>query len=111
MRIYREGLALDPWTPSYPGYEVHKQFSARESSPGRFQCPSTIIFGVQDIALDTRIVLDGIEQYLMPDSPASDHTGAMAKRRIAKLPDCGHWSMLEPDGAAAIAEAVSRAIA
>lgn len=101
---------MDAWKPDYPGLEPCKQSNARKASLPTFQCPVNIIFGMRDIALDPRIVLDGIQQYFLPESSESGHSEAMAKERILKLPKCGHWCMLEPDGAAAVEAIVRRAI-
>ena len=57
-----------------------------------------IIFGLQDIALDPRIVVDGIEQYFVNNDAVADPT----QERIIRLPDCGHWSVIEEGGVRAL---------
>lgn len=105
VRIYREGLALSAWSPTYPGSGPMKDSIDPKTRPSTFQCPVKIVFGMRDIALDPRIVLNGIEQHFMPEAS----TSGRRKQRVLKLPDSGHWCMLEPVGASAIEAAVRSA--
>lgn len=108
VRIYREGLALGAWTSKYPGLIPAEQSNTK---PMGFRCPANFIFGMQDIALDPRIVLAGIEEYFMPEASAPGQRDSLTSKRILRLPQSGHWSMLEPEGHAAIKAVMRRAIA
>jgi pimeloyl-ACP methyl ester carboxylesterase len=55
---------------------------------------STIVWGQKDIALDQRICLDGMGDYLVDDS------------QIILLPRTGHWTPVEPESRAALVKAV-----
>ncbi|EMC95938.1 hypothetical protein BAUCODRAFT_148789 [Baudoinia panamericana UAMH 10762] len=105
IRLYREGLASRQWVFA----EKLKQFEApsRRNSQ-RFRCAVTVIFGLQDIALDPRIVLDGISGYFTSsDVLGKTHemyrTGEVSISRstsshVLSLMHCGHWSLLEDTG-------------
>lgn len=86
--LYSAGLLLGQWTPSFAGHRVSQDV------PGglaHFKCPVDIIFGMQDVALDSRAVVDGIESCFVPGSGS-----------ISRLPDCGHWSIIQDGGADAL---------
>jgi pimeloyl-ACP methyl ester carboxylesterase len=65
-----------------------------EGPAGAFQASSTIFWGQQDIALDQRICLDGMADFLVNDS------------QIVLLPRTGHWTPVEPESRAALIKAV-----
>ncbi|KAI5364865.1 Putative alpha/beta hydrolase-1 [Septoria linicola] len=97
VKLYAQGLLRRPWTPNYPGH-----VSLTENS-GRFNCAVSFIFGIQDIALNPRIAVDGIERLFMHVD--NDHDRHVAQQsRVVRLPDCGHWSLLEEDGERALQE-------
>lgn len=97
VQLYKDGMLREPWTLAISDQEVTAQ---PEGSQG-FKCPVHIIFGLQDVALDPRIVVDGIEKYFQ-DATALADTAAAAQQRIVRLPECGHWSILEEEGARAL---------
>ncbi|KXT11053.1 hypothetical protein AC579_1971 [Pseudocercospora musae] len=95
IRLYAEGLLREVWTQPFSG--ACKPQSA-ETKTLHFKCPVNIIFGLQDIALDPRIVVDGIEKYFVSNDAMADPT----QEKIIRLPDCGHWSMIEEGGVRAL---------
>lgn len=88
VRLYEDGLLRDQWTPSFSGYR------ATGGQPKGFRCPVKVIFGMQDVALDPRVVIDGIEKYFQENAAGED--------QIVRLPGCGHWSVLEEEGVKAL---------
>ncbi|SMY27039.1 unnamed protein product [Zymoseptoria tritici ST99CH_1A5] len=110
IRLYSDGLLRQPWTPSYDGRDKQSQLvDARLLNDSwTFKCPVSIIFGLRDVALDPRVVLDGIEDHFQPDSEDSLQASLLANERITRLPKCGHWSLLEHDGAEALNSVISR---
>lgn len=97
VKLYAQGLLRRPWRSSYPGHVSLKDDS------GRFNCAVSFIFGMQDIALDPRIAVDGIELLFMHAD--NDHDRHVARHsRLMRLPECGHWSLLEKDGERALQE-------
>lgn len=81
-----------------------------EGDDWRFHCPVSIIFGLRDVALDPRIVLDGIESHFMAESANAASSFDIPETRIMRLRSCGHWSLLEDDGSKALDKALSRII-
>jgi hypothetical protein len=63
---------------------------------------------LKDIALDPRIVLDGIEEHFLAESDDPLQASILAKERITRLPDCGHWSVLEDGGVEALKKVLAR---
>lgn len=73
---------------------------------------------MQDIALDPRIVLDGVEAYFQDfkrvDCSTEDENDAgvevsrFGRSSIVRMPDCGHWSMLEDQGSLALERTLIR---
>ena len=124
VQLYQHGLGQDEWTPDYSamaegprlgssGENVKSPKSSpsskRKTSPGlqmdephRFKYPVDIIYGLEDEALDPRIVLDGIEEYFMKKGLSSRREVTAAQNHIIKLPTCGHWSFLVDEGAEAL---------
>lgn len=100
VKLYAQGLLRRKWSPSYPGYVAGKVLPA-EFEGKHFKCPVSFIFGLQDIALDPRIAVDGIEAYFVQEDKAS---AAYQKSRVIRFPSCGHWSLLEKDGLQALNE-------
>jgi hypothetical protein len=68
-----------------------------------------VVFGIQDVALDPRIVLHGIEKYMMDSEEgmrkvrAGDEEGVdvhvVGRGSVTKLWQSGHWAMLDEQGA------------
>lgn len=101
VRLYAEGLLRETWTQSFPGAQKSE---TQDSKSLRFKCPMNIIFGLQDIALDPRIVVDGIEKYFIQDDAVADSAA------IIRLPDCGHWSVIEEGGLRALDKVLTEAL-
>ena len=65
-----------------------------EGPPGALKASTTIFWGKDDIALDQRICLDGMGDYLVQGS------------QIVLLPRTGHWTPVERESGAALIKAV-----
>ena len=68
-----------------------------------FNYPVTFVFGMKDIALDPRIVCDGIERCFRTDSvnvrrADTGHKYHGGDSHVVALDTCGHWPMNERDG-------------
>ncbi|KAK4501024.1 hypothetical protein PRZ48_006830 [Zasmidium cellare] len=99
VRLYSEGLLREPWTPSS---QVGEGIDRSDTAAQQFKYPVNIIFGLKDVALDPRVVLDGIEKYFKKDEHDVVADATHARDRIVRLPDCGHWSILEEEGVVAL---------
>ena len=98
IRLYREGLAAHDWQLS----PLLQQYALpRNHDRTTFKCPVTVIFGKRDLALDSRIVLDGIERHFQSSTLVSvEETGSMAETdqsHIVELKEAGHWPMLDSE--------------
>jgi hypothetical protein len=110
IRLYREGLATSPWTLTselQSQYGIPSRRCRADSSNAGSMCPMTIVFGMQELALDPRIVLDGTERYFAKadaagNRPAGGRDGVEVQSHIVRLKNCGHWSLLEPSGERAL---------
>lgn len=103
VRLYSEGLLREQWTPSFQVAESPaKGVEGSETAAQPFKCPVNIIFGMKDVALDPRVVLDGIEKYFKQDADDGVADATQTPRRVLKLPDCGHWSIIEDQGVMAM---------
>lgn len=108
LRYYREGLATNPWNQDletilklnaiaeYNSIHGKRRVSQGFASglEGALGVPATILFGMRDVALDTRIMLEGLDEYLTRGS------------HIVQLPKLGHWSVRQGDGPATIAAVI-----
>ncbi|KAJ5748368.1 uncharacterized protein N7511_010064 [Penicillium nucicola] len=107
---YRDGASIARWTKSIEtiaslhsissGSELRRPSSGAglfDDSPG-LKASSTIIWGEQDIALDKRICLDGMADFLVNNS------------QIVLLPRSGHWTPIETESSAALIAAVEWAV-
>ncbi|CAG8888183.1 unnamed protein product [Penicillium egyptiacum] len=65
-----------------------------EGPPGTLKASTTIFWGKDDIALDQRICIDGMSDYLVQGS------------QIILLPRTGHWTPIERESGAALTKAV-----
>lgn len=103
VRLYSEGLLREQWTPSFQVADSPaKGVEGSDTSAQPFKCPVNIIFGLKDVALDPRVVLDGIEKYFKKNGDDGVAGATQTPRRIVKLPDCGHWSIIEDQGVMAM---------
>jgi hypothetical protein len=120
-RIYSEGLALGKWRPTYPCYRAPLWKSAPGSAvEGAFSYPVHVVFGIQDVALDPRIVLHGIDKYMMDSGEgmrkvrAGDEEGTdvhvVGRSSVTKLWQSGHWAMLDEQGARVLENMLGRFI-
>lgn len=111
--LYSQGLLRSPWTKSFPRFREYEPLSGppfdgrpRNADatirPQKFNCLVNVVFGLQDIALDPRIVLDGIEECLLSESDEAATDAALKRERVVRLPTCGHWSLLEDAGIEAL---------
>ncbi|KAK5129062.1 hypothetical protein LTR85_000395 [Meristemomyces frigidus] len=100
IRLYREGLATGKWTPNDSTKQhIFKYGEATGGARkyGTFNYPMTIIFGTHDLAFDTRIVLDGIEDFFDPGT--GDKAKVSAQSHVIRLPGQGHWLFTSKRGA------------
>ncbi|CAI7598365.1 unnamed protein product [Penicillium glandicola] len=65
-----------------------------EGPPGTLKASTTIFWGKEDIALDPRICLDGMGDYLVQGS------------QVVLLPRTGHWPQLERESGATLTKAI-----
>ena len=110
IRIYRERLGTGRWTPN----ENTKPYAAdpaskngMEGMKGEFNYPMTVIFGLEDLAFDLGIVLDGIEGYFLPPAGATESEISASRSRqsqIIRLPGQSHWFFVHKDGAEVVAK-------
>ena len=119
MRIYREGLALGEWHPTYPGYQPPIWKTSPEGKrKGQFSYPVHVMFGMQDVALDPRIVLDGVEGFMldaekgMRKADVGGEQGVevqtVGRSSVTKMWGCGHWATLDGQGARAMERLLGR---
>lgn len=87
------------------GIELTDTAGDKNDGEGAFRCPMTLVFGVHDLAFDTRIAVDGIERLFFKTAVTStiNDVKSIKERKqeshVVRLKHCGHWSLLEPVGA------------
>ncbi|KAG9653247.1 alpha/beta-hydrolase, partial [Aureobasidium melanogenum] len=81
VRLYREGLMSEPWRFA-PQHQ-----NGVQPDDKTVKCTTTVIFGLQDQALNSRIAVDGIDAFIQP--PTGHPKGC-----VYLLEDVGHWSPL-----------------
>lgn len=116
-RYFSDGTGQDPWHKSAEtvaalhGLRRGNELGRRSSSaavfddgpPGLLRAPSTIVWGLKDRILHRQICLDGIRDYLVPNSqvillPRSGHSPQMeAESRIA-LRKVIEWAVMGEKG-------------
>ncbi|KAI7256383.1 hypothetical protein KC343_g3645 [Hortaea werneckii] len=97
IRIYREGLATRSWKPCeavLPYVPSKEEVSKSERKAGKLRYPTTIVFGLDDLAFDINIALDGIEDFF----PSEDEVGGR-RSHVVWLKGQGHWFFTQPQGA------------
>lgn len=67
--------------------------------PGACHSPVSVVWGAEDPALDSRIMLEGMKDYLV--APAS---------HVIMLPNVGHWVPTNATGSRAVAEVLTWAL-
>ncbi|KAL5413517.1 hypothetical protein PMIN03_003728 [Paraphaeosphaeria minitans] len=109
VRIYREGLFRSPWEKSIVTIVALSEIQSLgkrgsggsgaglfdDGPPGALKAPATIMYGADDPAFESRLVLDGVGDYLAKDS------------QVVVLEDSGHWLPLEELGSNAIEEVIA----
>lgn len=109
------------WHPSYPSYQPPIWKTDPEGKrKGQFSYPVHVMFGMQDIALDPRIVLDGVEGFMMDAERGmrkADVGGeqgveifSIGRSSVTKMWDSGHWAMLDEQGARSLKRLVGRLV-
>lgn len=78
------------------------------------------MFGMQDVALDPGVVLEGMEKYMLdaehgmrkPDFGGEEgvEVQTVGRSSITKMWGCGHWAMLDRQGAMALERLMLRLI-
>lgn len=96
LRLYREDLFAGNWTLQGAGDTdgVEQVHDAEGRTQSTFQCPATILFGVNDFALDYRICAKGVEDFFLRGKGKRS-----LKSQVILMDHCGHWSPLEKTGA------------
>lgn len=79
IRLYKERLMTGRWKPA---------LNREARDEGSIRCSTTIIFGIDDEALDPRLMVDGMDAYVHPESGPKGH--------VIRLNSVGHWSPLHP---------------
>jgi hypothetical protein len=121
VRIYCEGLATGEWHPNYPGYQPPIWKTNPDGKrKGRFSYPVHVMFGMQDVALDPRIVLDGCEGFMMDaevgmrkadvGGEAGVEVHSVGRSSVTKMWDCGHWVTLDGQGARTLERTLGRLV-
>lgn len=95
VRLYREGLATGAW--DRPRFDSDLGVP-NDDGGDRLQTPVVVLFGLQDLALDPRICLDGIEEFFA----AGEKTASIPRSYVVRVPEGGHWLMLEEKGREAV---------
>ncbi|KAF2275445.1 alpha/beta-hydrolase [Westerdykella ornata] len=110
IRVYREGLALSPWTKSLEAIAALSEISRGRSfsasgralfddgPPGALKVPATLVWGNKDPAGDRRLALSGLSDYLTRRSD------------IVMVKEGGHWLPTEEVGAKVIADVTEWAL-
>ena len=109
------------WHPNYPSYQPPIWKTNPESKrKGQFSYPVHVMFGMQDIALDPRIVLDGVEGFMMDaekgmrkadvGGEAGVEVQTVGRSSVTKMWDSGHWAMLDGQGARALERLAGRLV-
>jgi len=119
IRIYSEGLAMNPWEPSTSLQSALRNLDsvaggiAKKDPPqssdsaqinttaalSACHSPVSVVWGAADPALDSRIMLDGMKEHLV--APRS---------HVIMLPNVGHWVPTDPRGGRAVAEVLTWAL-
>lgn len=121
VRIYSEGLATGDWHPDYPDHQPPLWKTDPElKRKGQFSYPVHMLFGMRDVALDSRIVLDGVEAFMLDAEEGLRKPQIQGKQRaqcqsvgrssIVRLPLSGHWSMLDEQGSGALDDLLRRLV-
>ncbi|KAM3417845.1 hypothetical protein BST61_g6066 [Cercospora zeina] len=97
IKLYREGLLRQKWIPDFPGccssaIPLSEKSEITMEDDKRLMYPVTCIFGMDDIALTPRIMLDGIEDFFLPSSDG------VRESKIVRVAQGGHWCLIEPEG-------------
>lgn len=101
IRIYREGLGRDSWSANNITKEFVSQSQRQVGKEGVFKYPMTIIFGLDDLAFNLDIVLEGLEQFF-PAKTAVPGQGS----QILRLPGQSHWFFTQARGAEIVEKAL-----
>lgn len=105
VRLYREGLAFQPWIPlnhtrarleQIPSKKKGKENGSRNTNvfSNTFQTPATVLWGMGDAALSYDVVASGIEKCMTPNS------------QIITMPHVGHWVPADPRGVALLVKII-----
>jgi len=105
IRLYREKLATQPWIVSpetrhmlatLPSskYNANSNELPGKEIDGALKAPTTVIWGNADPALDARIMVNGIDQYMGAGS------------QVVMLESVGHWVPAEEAGGKVVVKIV-----
>ncbi|KAK4550718.1 hypothetical protein LTR36_000297 [Oleoguttula mirabilis] len=108
IRLYREGLATARWVPNdvtEPYVVRYDKASVGVRKKGAFRYPMTIIFGLNDLAFDNRIVLDGIEDFFAHNT-STDEAELSKQSHVIRVPGQGHWFFASERGSKILEKAL-----
>lgn len=86
IRLYRDGLMGKRWR-DIPTHVLPSGTTGRVDE-SKIRCKTTVVFGLEDQALDPRLVVDGIQDHVWLRNGF--------KGRVVEMEDIGHWSPLNP---------------
>ena len=89
--LYQHGLMTAPWTR---GADSTPDFSTKieDTHDSQIKCYTTVVFGLKDQALNHRIAVDSIEDFISPQANGG------SKGLVITMDNVGHWSPLHPLG-------------
>lgn len=104
IRYYRDGLFSTPWIKSLETlaslYAIGESPGLFDAEPkGAFKAKTTMVWGLMDRAIDYKIALLGIGEYMLRGS------------QVVALPRTGHWTPTEKAGSRAFETVIEWAAA
>lgn len=113
IRLYRERLIDGPWKKSLGAVDRLERLEAgRTQGPdvtvsgllntgpaGAMVKPATVVWGMDDLALDARICLDGMGDYMVGE-----------KSQVVQLHGVGHWTPVNDGGREVLVEVIAWAL-
>lgn len=87
---------------------------------GAFSYPVHVMFGMQDVALNPKIVLEGVENFMLDAEDGmrkaqiggeeSAEVSTVGRSSVTKLWGSGHWAMVDEQGARALESLLVRLV-
>lgn len=102
--LYKNGLIRTPWTRRIRSKKGQASTGIEPIDEGQIRCHTTVVFGLKDEALDHRIAVDGMSDFISPQANGD------CKGQVITMESVGHWSPLHPLGSRIIEEVLLRRI-